>query len=318
MEKDLRCNAFFSDNERYADIINGIGCDGIPFVQGKDLQELDARVSIGGLSGYKTGKRGRSRKPFYRDLVRKTPFGINFAIVGIENQEKIDYAMPLRIMCYDAGEYERQASIIRKKVRKTATGLSSGEYLYGFRKNSRLFSTVTFVLYYGEEDWDGAKDIHGILNFTDIPECLRDKISNYQLHVIEVRKLKDTSVFKTDVRQVFDFIRFSKDKKKLKELIETDTSYQFLDEDACDMVTTYVGDEKMFKWKEKHKKGGKINMCQGLREWLEDEREEGREEGSNRMGKLIILLSEQSRNEDLLKAAQDARYREVLFKELNI
>ena len=87
MEKDLRCNAFFSDNERYADIINGIGCDGIPFVQGKDLQELDARVSIGGLTGYKTGKRGRSRKPFYRDLVRKTPFGINFAIVGIENQE---------------------------------------------------------------------------------------------------------------------------------------------------------------------------------------------------------------------------------------
>lgn len=84
------------------------------------------------------------------------------------------------------------------------------------------------------------------------------------------------------------------------------------------MVTTYVGDEKMFKWKEEHKKGGKINMCQGLREWLEDEREEGREEGSNRMGKLIILLSEQSRNEDLLKAAKEAGYREVLLKELNI
>lgn len=252
MEKDLRCNAFFSDNERYADIINGIGCDGMPFVRGKDLQELDTRVSVRGMTRYKSGKRGRSRKPFYRDLVRKTPFGINF------------------------------------------------------------------VLYYGEEDWNGAKDIHGILNFGDIPECLRDKISNYQVHVIEVRKLKDTSVFKTDVRQVFDFIRFSKDKKKLKELIETDASYQFLDEDACDMVTAYVGDEKMFKWKEKHKKGGKVNMCQGLREWIEDEREEGREEGSERMSKLIILLSEQSRNEDLLKAAQDAEYRKVLFKELNI
>lgn len=318
MEKDLRCNAFFSDNERYADIINGIGCDGMPFVRGKDLQELDTRVSVRGMTRYKSGKRDRSRKPLYRDLVRKTPFGINFAIVGIENQEEIDYSMPLRIMCYDAGEYERQASIIRKQVRKAADGLSSGEYLYGFRKDSRLFPTVTFVLYYGEEDWNGAKDIHGILNFGDIPECLRDKISNYQVHVIEVRKLKDTSVFKTDVRQVFDFIRFSKDKKKLKELIETDASYQFLDEDACDMVTAYVGDEKMFKWKEKHKKGGKVNMCQGLREWIEDEREEGREEGSERMSKLIILLSEQSRNEDLLKAAQDAEYRKVLFKELNI
>lgn len=43
-----------------------------------------------------------------------------------------------------------------------------------------------------------------------------------------------------------------------------------------------------------------------------------REEGSNRMAKLIFLLSEQSRNEDLLKAAKEAGYREVLLKELNI
>ncbi|MDY2699885.1 MAG: hypothetical protein ACI4E5_10370 [Suilimivivens sp.] len=50
----------------------------------------------------------------------------------------------------------------------------------------------------------------------------------------------------------------------------------------------------------------------------DNEREEGREEGSNRMGKLIFLLSEQSRNEDLLKAAKEAGYREVLLKELNI
>ena len=35
----------------------------------------------------------------------------------------------------------------------------------------------------------------------------------------------------------------------------------------------------MFRRKEKHKKGGKVNMCQGLREWIEDERNEGRMEG---------------------------------------
>lgn len=75
MEKDIVCNAFFSDNERYADIINGIGCKGISF-------------------------------------------GMNFAIVGIESQEKIDYALVLRAMGYDVGEYERQAFAIRKEVRK--------------------------------------------------------------------------------------------------------------------------------------------------------------------------------------------------------
>ena len=47
MEKDIVSNNFFSDNERFADIINGIGCGGKTFVQGKDLQELDTRVRLG-------------------------------------------------------------------------------------------------------------------------------------------------------------------------------------------------------------------------------------------------------------------------------
>ena len=47
MEKDFVSSSFFSDNERYADIINGIGCDGVPFVRGRELQELDIRVSFG-------------------------------------------------------------------------------------------------------------------------------------------------------------------------------------------------------------------------------------------------------------------------------
>ncbi len=46
MEKDLISSSFFSDNDRYADIINGIGCDGVPFVKGEDLQEADTPVVL--------------------------------------------------------------------------------------------------------------------------------------------------------------------------------------------------------------------------------------------------------------------------------
>ncbi|MDE6202674.1 MAG: Rpn family recombination-promoting nuclease/putative transposase [Lachnospiraceae bacterium] len=275
MEKDFVSGAFFSDNERYADIINSIGCDGVPFVKGKDLQEMDTRGNF----GMRFRRKISRRRTMYRDLLRKTPFGVNFAIVGIENQEETDYALPLRIMCYDAGEYERQAAMVRKEVRRNRKGLTEGEYLYGFKKNSRLLPTVTFVLYYGEKEWDGAKDIHGLLDFTDIPESLRRKISNYRIHVVEVRKLSDTSMFKTDVKQVFDFIRFSKDRHKLRELVTEDAAYAFLEEDAYDMVACYVGEKEMFRLKEKHKKGGKVNMCQGLREWMEEERSEGKLEG---------------------------------------
>ncbi|MBO5056354.1 MAG: transposase [Lachnospiraceae bacterium] len=324
MEKDFYSNSFFSDNERYADIINGFGCNGTAFVKGKDLQELDSRVYRGRMKGFR--RKQRWKRTLFRDLVRKTPFGINFAIIGIENQEEIDYGLALRTMSYDAGEYERQAMQIRKAVRRKRKGLTAGEYLYGFQKTSRLFPTITFILYYGEKEWDGARDIHGLLDFTDIPDSLKEKVSNYEIHVLEIRKLANTDMFKTDVKQVFDFIRYSKDKQKLKKLIEEDESYAFLEEDAYDMVANYAGEEEMFRIKDKHKKGGKVDMCQGLREWLEDERNEGKVEGKiegkaeerERMNRLIVLLTAQSRVDDLVKAARDAEYQEKLFKELGL
>lgn len=314
MDKDLVSNIFFSDNDRYADIINGIGCEGIPFVRGEDLQELDAREIFGRRKGYGRNRAVTGTK--YRDLIRKTRFGVNFAIIGIENQEEIDYSLALRVMCYDAGKYERQAAEIRKRVRRDGRDLSAGEYLYGFKKDSRLFPTVTFVLYYGEEEWDGARDLHGLLDFTDIPESLRKKVSNYQLHIIEVRRLQDTGVFQTDVKQVFDFIRFSKDKDKLKELVETDQAYSRLEEDACDMLAAYVEEEEdMFKRMDKHKKDGRVNMCQGLREWMEDERMEGRMEGKieGKAEMLIELLTEYGNASEQLKGRIMKEKNEVLL-----
>ena len=32
---------------------------------------------------------------------------------------------------------------------------------------------ITIILYYGEEEWDGSRDLHGILDFQDIPEQIR-------------------------------------------------------------------------------------------------------------------------------------------------
>ena len=114
MEKDFVSSSFFSDNERYADIINGIGCDGVPFVKGKDLKEMDTRVNFG--TGF--ARRMSGRRTVYRDLLRRTPFGVNFAIVGIENQEEIDYALPLRIMSQESTR-DRHPGYGRKSERNT-------------------------------------------------------------------------------------------------------------------------------------------------------------------------------------------------------
>lgn len=92
------------------------------------------------------------------------------------------------------------------------------------------------------------------------------------------------------------------------------------------MVAGYAGEEEMFKIKDKYKKGGKVDMCQGLREWMEDERNEGKVEGKaegkaeerERMNQLIVMLTAQSRVDDLVRAAKDTDYQEKLFRELGI
>ncbi len=104
MGKDMSWKTFFSDNERYADIINGIGCKGVQVVSKEDLQDLDTR----------TGLQKKSDHTRSRDMIRKAAFGVNFAIIGIENQKNMDYSIPVRMMVYEVGNYQQQVKRIQK------------------------------------------------------------------------------------------------------------------------------------------------------------------------------------------------------------
>lgn len=90
-------------------------------IQFRKKQEMDTQT---GFWGKTTGSRKRryNKKHGYgikiRDLVRKTAFGINFAVIGIENQSNIDYTFPVRAMSYDVGEYEKQLKRIRRRLRR--------------------------------------------------------------------------------------------------------------------------------------------------------------------------------------------------------
>lgn len=262
MGKDVEWKSFFEDNHRYADIINGIGCGGMQVVKDTDLTEVDS-----------------ASKKKSRDLLRKAALGMNFVIVGIENQDEKDYELPLRNMYYDVTNYQKQMAKIRKEIRENAKGLEAGEYMYGFKKDSKLNPLVTFVLYTGKEAWEGPNHLHDMLNFTNVPDKLREMVSDYKINVIDVRKYESTEVFHTDVKQVFDFIRCSDDKKKLVELVENDVYYTQMDEEAFDVVAKYTNSKELIKAKEYVLEGGKRNVCKAIKDLMDDSRAEGREEG---------------------------------------
>lgn len=300
MEMDVCWKEYFRDEARYADVINGLGCAGQQLVKGEDLQEADTQTFLG--KWYRTlGKGGKIR---IRDMVCKVAFGVNFAIVGIENQENIDYAMPLRCLVYDAGEYEKQAGKIRRRLKKQK-GLNAGEYLYGFGKDSRLYPVITFVLYGGKEKWNGPESLHEMLEWTGLPDKLKRFVADYPLNIVKIREFENTEVFKTDVKQVFDFIRCSGDRKKLAELVRNDERFQNMEEDAYEVATWYVNAEELIQVKNEYcRKDGKVNMCQALKELIDEGRQEGKQEGRQE-GRTLGLA--EGRKEIVLRMYEDGK-----------
>lgn len=110
---------------------------------------------------------------------------------------------------------------------------------------------------------------------------MKGMVSNYKINLIEIRKWEDTSAFQTDLRQVFDFIRYSKDRGKLKDLIENNPEYKQLNEQAYDVIKEYAHVTELKVKAE----GGKVNMCQALQEIIEEEREIARKEEREKMEK---------------------------------
>ena len=261
MGKDGGWKTYFHDNCRYADLINGVGCHGKQIVKETDLQDEDVTA------------REKSR-----DMIRKVAFGTSFVIVGIENQEEKDYSLPLRNMFYDVSNYEKQVSKIRKEVRKEKY-LEAGEYMYGFKKDSKLHPLATFILYAGKEPWETPNSLYDILDFTDVPDELCEVVSDYKINVIDIRKFENTDVFQTDLKQVFDFIRYSDDMNKLLELVENDVYYSEMDEDAFEIVTKYTNSKELVQTKDYSVEGGKNNVCKAIQDLMADSKEKGREEG---------------------------------------
>ena len=77
------------------DQINACFFDGNPKLNPDDLTEVDTDISsLLQFHGYaETVKK-------IVDVVKKSAYGVDFVILGIENQAKIHYAMPLRHMLF--------------------------------------------------------------------------------------------------------------------------------------------------------------------------------------------------------------------------
>ena len=88
MKKDLNAKTFFDSEERLADLVNGLGCDGRQAVRPEDIKPMDTQIFFG--KRHIKDLFSSNRIPGKtRDVVKKAVFGMQCMVIGVENQETL-------------------------------------------------------------------------------------------------------------------------------------------------------------------------------------------------------------------------------------
>lgn len=285
--KDIGLKSYFRDTARYADLWNGGVFQGRQMVLAQELREVapvymkaDQDVVLeraGDLVMMQSGKGGR------------------YAVLALENQEKVDYGMPVRIMIQEALEYDRQMKEIRRrndraykqyreaegKEGSDAVYRDDSEYLYKFRKEDRLFPIATLVVYWGEERWQGAKNLHEMIDFGDVPGGMefRKLIPKYPLHFLDLSNFRHLEYFRTELRLLFGLFQRRNSKNGLADYIRENGKGWSMDAESWHMLGQMIGSGKIRSFIQKNEDKEEEKMGNAFDELIEDWISEGMEKG---------------------------------------
>lgn len=284
VKADTILKNFWKNNERFADLFNAALFDGEPVLKAEDLSEVDTDVS----SLLKFNSHAETVQKVL-DVVKKIAYGVDFVIWGLESQQKIHYAMPLRHMIGDAFSYLKEYNEIAKGNRKDKNFSSSDEFLSNFKKTDRLHPMITLCVYYGDTDWDGPLCLTDML---EIPDKIKPLVSDYKMNLVELKKSNDMKFHNDDVNMVFDLSRsiYERNYDKINKIYKD-----------C-MVPTEIGlvigaitesQELINQALENEKRtGGQMNMCTALEELKKEGIQEGEIKATIKMSKKFNVSKE--------------------------
>ena len=194
LKADTVVKNYWRNNEQFADIFNAVLFNGNKVIKPEELEDMDTEESL-----------ELEHKEYIQSIVsardnvkirkKSTTYDAEFVILGLEGQECIHYAMPLRVMGYDYSTYKKQYddnAAKRKKEKgltdkfREKTGLVIDAYFSGTKvkwlldnvpgareraeKGELLFGTV--------ETWLIWKLTKGAAHVTDYSNASRTMLFN--------------------------------------------------------------------------------------------------------------------------------------------
>lgn len=219
----------------------------------------------------------------YRDVLKllhaMTDGDAVYCVMGIENQAEIHYALPVKNGVYDFLQLSHQVSEAanshKRAMKEKEAGQpnqtqkeeipSDGEFLSGFWRTDRLIPVITLVIYFGSDDWDAPLSLKEMYSNTN--NVILAHAPDYHVNLIAPKEMADGEIneFHSNLREVMLYIKYSKDKAKLDEIIERDSNFQSVERQAADVINVVTGS------KLKYPEGkGDVNMCLAIQQMREE------------------------------------------------
>ena len=107
-------------------------------IQADRLQEKDTTEVLSVLGADEKEIQFQRWRDILKQVVVKSYGDVYFMLVGIENQSEIHYAMPVKVMIYDALNYGAQVKEAAKKHQSEKKTMTNAEFLSGFCKEDKL------------------------------------------------------------------------------------------------------------------------------------------------------------------------------------
>lgn len=203
-----------------------------------------------------------------------TPYNIQLAFIGYENQTKVYKLMPFRAIGYDGATYKSQLQ----------------------KDNKSIIPVITIVLYFGSTHWNAPQNLKSLVH---IPEGLEEYVNDYKINVFEIAWLPEETIskFKSDFGVV---ARFFTNKRKNPEYIPDDrTTIKHVDE-VLKLFSVIAKDQRYEDVLKSEDFKEVRNMCDVAERIEQRGIKQGIEQGQNLLIKAARLLEDGETPEQLL------------------
>lgn len=268
-KKDMITKAYMKDKNVFADAFNYLLYGGRSVIHPKKLHIIGTELIELPYSAEKKGKAVQQHRDIMMCLSSMQDENQVYVMLGLEAQSQVHYGMPVRAMLYDALQYAGQIRELKEQHQtKQEKRFSREEYLSGLYKTDRLIPVITLIVFFGAEHWDGPVRLHEMLDIHE--KGLEKYIQDYQLNLIapEAMSEQEFTQLHSSLREVLQYIKYSKDKKKLEEIVNRDERFRSLDRTAAEVLNVVTNSKLKFSEEEET-----VDMCKAIEDIRWDARE---------------------------------------------